>query len=38
MSKEQLEGLMVNVHILIAMEQAAAVSAAAAASAAAASS
>lgn len=38
MSKEQLEGLMVNVHILIAMEQTAAVSAAAAASAAAASS
>lgn len=37
MSKEQLEGLMVNVHILIAMEQAVAVSAAAAASAAAAS-
>ncbi|WP_270998010.1 DUF4003 family protein [Listeria seeligeri] len=38
MSKEQLEGLMVNVHILIAMEQAAAASASAAASAAAASS
>ncbi|AHI57068.1 DUF4003 family protein [Listeria ivanovii] len=37
MSKEQLEGLMVNVHILIAMEQAAAASAAAGASAAAAS-
>ncbi|MBF2556024.1 DUF4003 domain-containing protein [Listeria marthii] len=37
MSKEQLEGLMVNVHILIAMEQAAAAGAAAAASAAAAS-
>ncbi|MBC1472030.1 DUF4003 family protein [Listeria seeligeri] len=32
MSKEQLEGLMVNVHILIAMEQAAAASAAAASS------